>query len=149
MSEAILNRKARHDYFIEETVEAGMVLQGSEVKSLREGRVQLKDGFARVQGGEIFLHNVHMSPYAPAGGRGHDPERTRKLLLHRREIERLDGKQRQQGYTLIPLKLYFNKQGFAKVEIGLAKGKAEHDKRDTVARREADREMARALKRRS
>ncbi|MBI4208896.1 MAG: SsrA-binding protein SmpB [Deltaproteobacteria bacterium] len=148
MSEAIVNRKAWHDYHIEETVEAGIVLEGSEVKSLRAGRSQLKDGFARVHGGEIYLHNIHISPYAPAGGGGHDPNRTRKLLLHRREIERLDGKQRRQGYTLIPLRLYFNRQGFAKIEIGLAKGKAEHDKRDTLRRREANREMARAIKKR-
>lgn len=146
MSEAIHNRQARYNYSIEETLEAGMVLEGSEVKSLRAGRAQLKDSFARIHNGEAFLHNLHISPYPPAGGMGHEPERTRKLLLHRREIERLRGKQQQKGYSLIPLKIFFNKKGYAKVEIGLGKGKAKRDKRETLRKREAEREIARALK---
>ncbi len=141
-----VNRKARHDYFIDETLEAGLVLSGSEVKSLREGRANLKDSFARISGGEAVLVNVHISPYDPAARENHDPTRSRKLLLHRREIDRLSGKLREKGLTLIPLRLYFNARGRAMVELGLAHGKRQYDKRQTIKEREARRETARALR---
>lgn len=139
------NRKARHDYFIEETYEAGLVLQGTEVKALRLGRVNLRDGYAAIQGGEAFLYNVHIGPYDQGNRFNHEPLRIRKLLLHRREIDRLYGRVREQGYTLVPLRLYF-RRGRAKVEIGLARGKKAYDKREAVARREAERRARRALK---
>ncbi len=140
------NRKAYHDYFIEETLEAGIVLLGSEVKSLRLGRANLKDSYARIMGGELFLVNAHISPYSKADGFSqHDPGRTRKLLLHKREIKRLMGKTQERGYTLIPTKIYF-KDGKAKVEIALAKGKTLYDKRETMKRRAAKREIERAFK---
>lgn len=140
------NKKAYHDYFIEETVEAGVALTGPEVKSIRLGRINLKDSYARIKGGEVFLVNVHISPYAQADGfADYDPERTRKLLLHKREIRRLIGKTRVKGFTLVPTRVYF-KDGKAKVEIALARGKAFYDKRETLRRKDADREMARALK---
>lgn len=140
------NRKAYHDYTIEETMEAGIALTGPEVKSIRDGRVNLKDGFARIKNEEVWLLNVHISPYAQADGFGEqDPERTRKLLLHKKEIQRLIGKTREKGYTLVPTKLYF-KRGKVKVELGLAKGKARHDKRETIKRKETEREMSRAIK---
>ncbi len=140
------NRRARRDYHIEETVEAGLVLIGSEVKSLREGRANLKDSYARMRDGEMFLIKTYIAPYEPARD-GHEPERDRKLLMHRREIARLHGKVRERGYTLIPLEMYF-KNGRAKVTLALARGKKHYDKRETVARREAERSMARAMKRR-
>ncbi|HWO43287.1 MAG TPA: SsrA-binding protein SmpB [Candidatus Eisenbacteria bacterium] len=140
-----VNRQARHNYFIEETYEAGLVLVGSEVKSLREGKANLKDSYARVQKGEAFLLNAHVSPYSGANRFNHEPTRTRKLLLHRREIERLTGKTKERGLTLIPLRLYF-KNGRAKVELGLARGKKLHDKRETLRRKAAEREVERALK---
>lgn len=143
-----VNRKARHDYFIEETYEAGLVLLGSEVKSLREGKANLKDSFARILKGEAFLLNAHVSPYPGANRFNHDPTRTRKLLLHSREIERLTGKVNERGLTLIPLKLYF-KNGRAKVELGLARGKKLYDKRETLRRKAAQREVERSLKSRS
>jgi SsrA-binding protein len=139
------NRKALHDYFIEERFEAGLVLTGSEVKSLREGRANLKDAYARVLNDEAFLLGAHISPYGAASYNNHDPTRTRKLLLHREEIERLLGKTTQRGLTLIPLRLYW-KNGVAKVELGLAKGKRQHDKRETAKAREAEREIAKAMK---
>ena len=139
------NRKARHDYTIEDTLEAGLVLKGSEVKSLRAGRANLKDSYADVRGEEIYLVGTHISPYDPAAHLNHDPERDRKLLLHRKEIGKLIGKVNERGLTLIPLKMYF-KRGKAKVEIALAKGKRQYDKRETLKRKEADREMARAIK---
>ena len=139
------NRKALHDYFIEERFEAGLVLTGSEVKSLREGRANLKDAYARVLNDEAFLLGAHISPYGAASYNNHDPTRTRKLLLHREEIERLLGKTTQRGLTLIPLRLYW-KNGVAKVELGLAKGKRQHDKRETTKAREAEREIAKAMK---
>jgi len=141
-----VNRKARHDYFIEESVEAGLVLTGSEVKSLRDGRANLKDSFARVDHGEAFLVNAHISPYDPAARDGHEPTRSRKLLLHRREIDRLSGKVKEKGLTVIPLRLYFNARGRAKVELGLARGKRQYDKRQTIKEREARRETERALR---
>jgi SsrA-binding protein len=141
-----VNRKARHDYFIEETVEAGLILTGSEVKSLRDGRANLKDSFARVDRGEAFLVNAHISPYDAAARDGHEPTRSRKLLLHRREIDRLSGKVKEKGLTVIPLRLYFNARGRAKVELGLARGKRQYDKRQAIKEREARRETERALR---
>ncbi|NLM25898.1 MAG: SsrA-binding protein SmpB [Firmicutes bacterium] len=139
------NRKARHDYHIEETIEAGIVLQGTEVKSLRLGRVNLRDSFAKISKGEVFLHGLHISPYEHGNRFNHDPLRIRKLLLHRREINRLIGRVQEQGYTLVPLRLYF-KNGIAKVELALAKGKRLHDKRDALARKDAERRIERVLK---
>lgn len=139
------NRKARHDYFIEETYEAGLVLAGTEVKAIRQGRVNLRDGYAAIQGGEAFLHNVHIGPYDQGNRFNHEPLRTRKLLLHRREIDRLYGRVREKGYTLVPLRVYF-RRGRAKVEIGLARGKKQYDKRETIARREVERRIRRVLK---
>jgi SsrA-binding protein len=141
-----VNRKARHDYFIDETVEAGIILTGSEVKSLRDGRCNLKDSFARVSRGEAFIVNVHISPYDPAHRDNHDPTRSRKLLLHRLEIDRLEGKLNQKGLTLIPLRIYFNARGRAKIELGLGRGKKHYDKRQTIKEREAKRETARAMR---
>jgi SsrA-binding protein len=140
-----VNRRARHEFFIEDTVEAGLVLTGSEVKSLRAGRANLKDSYGRIDGNEAWLLNVHISPYGPASQFGHEPTRTRKLLLHRREIERLAGKVKEKGLTLIPLRLYF-KRGRAKVQLGLARGKKHYDKRAAIRERELDREAERALK---
>jgi SsrA-binding protein len=140
-----VNRQARHNYFIDETYEAGLVLVGSEVKSLREGKANLKDSYARIQRGEAFLLNAHVSPYAAANRMNHDPTRTRKLLLRRREIERLTGKTKERGLTLVPLRLYF-KNGRAKVELGLARGKKLYDKRETIRRKTAEREVERSLK---
>jgi SsrA-binding protein len=139
------NRKARHDFFIEEALEAGMALTGTEVKSLRGHRANLRDSYARVKNGEMFLHGVHIGAYAPAGPFSHQETRARKLLLHRREIERLWGRVRERGYSLVPLKLYF-KNGRAKVEIGLAKGKKLYDKREAIARKSTEREIQRAIK---
>jgi len=141
-----INRKARHDYFVDETFEAGLVLTGSEVKSLRDGRANLKDSFARFHGSELVLMNVHISPYDPASRQNHEATRSRKLLMHRRELDRLMGKLREKGLTLIPLRLYFNARGRAKVELGLAHGKRQYDKRQTIKEREARRETARALR---
>lgn len=140
------NRKARYDYAIEETVEAGLCLVGTEVKALREGSANLRDSFARVEGDQVMLHQCHISPYSHGNLANHDPLRPRKLLLHKEEIERLAGKAQRRGYTLVPLKLYFTKRGFAKVELGLAVGKKGPDRRETIKRREAEREMAGAFK---
>ena len=140
-----VNRQARHNYFIDETYEAGLVLLGSEVKSLRDGKANLKDSYARVQKGEAFLINAHVSPYPGANRFNHEPTRQRKLLLHAREIERLTGKTKEKGFTLVPLKMYF-KNGRAKVELGLARGKKLYDKRETLRRKESDREVERSLK---
>ena len=142
----VVNRKARHEYFIEETVEAGLVLTGSEVKSLRDGRCNLVDSFARIARGEAFISNVHISPYDPAHRDNHEPTRSRKLLLHRIEIDRLEGKLKQKGLTLIPLRIYFNARGRAKIELGLGRGKKLHDKRQSIKDREAKRETARAMR---
>lgn len=143
------NRKAFHDYFIEETFEAGIMLTGAEVKSLRAGRCNLKDSYARIKSGEVFLVNTHISPYGQADGFSHqEPDRTRKLLLHKREITRLLGKTREKGYTLVPTKIYF-KDGKAKVEVGLAKGKTSYDKRDDIKKRDVKREMEKALRSRN
>ncbi|MGE5673067.1 MAG: SsrA-binding protein SmpB [Mycobacterium leprae] len=139
------NRKARHDYFVEETYEAGIALQGTEVKSCRDGRVNLRDGYAEIQDGEIFLLNMHISPYEQANRFNHDPLRKRKLLMHRAEIRNLHGKIREKGYTLVPLRLYF-KEGRVKVELALAKGKKAYDKRSDIADRDAARDIARAMR---
>ena len=142
------NRRARHDYEVLEAVEAGLSLQGSEVKSLRAGRGDLKDGYGIIEQGQAWLVGVHISPYQFSREGGHDPDRTRKLLLHREEIERIRGKLEQKGLTLIPLRLYF-KEGKVKVEVALARGKAKYDKRETLKRRQAEREMQRAMRHRS
>ena len=139
------NRKAFHDYFIEETYEAGLSLIGTEVKSLREGKANLKESYALIKKGEVFLLNCHISPYSHGNLQNHDPLRTRKLLLNKKEISKLWVKTSQQGLTLIPLKLYF-KNGKAKVEIGLAKGKRQYEKRDSIKTREAKREIDRHMK---
>jgi SsrA-binding protein len=141
------NRKARHDYTILEAMEAGVVLTGTEVKSLRAGRASLVDGFATIDGGEVFLHGVHIPEYTQGTWTNHEPRRVRKLLLHKGEIDRLIGKTRESGLTLVPLQLYF-KDGKVKVEIALARGKRSYDKRQDLASRDADREIAKALGRR-
>ncbi|HSP96769.1 MAG TPA: SsrA-binding protein SmpB [Candidatus Dormibacteraeota bacterium] len=139
-----VNRRARHEFLIEETVEAGVALMGSEVKALREGKANLKDSYGRIENGEVWLWNAHISPYGPASQFGHEPTRTRKLLLHREEIERLHGKVKERGLTLVPLRLYF-KNGRAKIELALARGKKQHDKRDAIRDREQRREIDRAM----
>lgn len=138
------NRRARHDYFIDETYEAGIVLVGMEVKSIRDGRLSLQDSYAEIKDGEAWLYNMHISPYPQAHRFNPEPNRPRKLLLHRREIDRLRGKLEQRGYTLIPLSVYF-KRGKVKIELGLARGKRQYDKRRAIAEREARRELERAL----
>jgi SsrA-binding protein len=142
------NRKARHDYAIIETFEAGLVLTGTEVKSLRLGRASLVDGFATIDDGEVFLRNVHIPEYTQGSWTNHEPRRTRKLLLHRGEILRLIGKTKESGLTLVPIALYFS-AGKVKVEIGLARGKKSYDKRQDLAKRDADREVRKALGRRA
>lgn len=139
------NRQARHDYAIIDTWEAGIVLTGTEVKALREGKANISDAYGIVRNGEIYLLNLHISPYERGGYVNHEPTRTRKLLLHRKEIRRLIGAVEREGQTLIPLELYF-KKGKAKVALALGKGKKLHDKRETERQRDADREMARALR---
>jgi len=141
------NRKAFHDYHIEETVEAGISLLGTEVKSLREGKANLKDSYVLVKGGELFLLNCHISPYSHGNIMNHEPLRTRKLLLHKKQISSLTGTATAKGYTLIPLKLYF-KDSFVKVEIGLAKGKRLYEKREAIKEREAKREIEKTMKNR-
>jgi len=142
------NKKAYHDYFIEEKFEAGMVLQGTEVKSLRGGKANLNDSFALIRNGEAFLHNLHISPYDFGNRENHDPDRMRKLLLHKKEIGKLFGKIREQGYSFIPLRIYF-KNGLVKVELGLAKGKKLYDKREDLKKKEMKRDVAQALKQRN
>lgn len=143
------NRKARHDYDIEETFEAGIVLTGSEIKSVRAGRVNLRGSYARVLNDEVFLYDSHISPYEQSGTYfNHDPTRPRKLLLHRREISRLEGLVRQKGLTLVPLKVYF-KNRRAKLELGVARGKKSYDRREDIAKREAQRDIERVMKSRS
>jgi len=142
------NKKAYHDYFIDETYEAGLVLQGNEVKSIRAGKVSLKESFAHIKNSEIFLHNMHISPYSFGRQEEQDPRRTRKLLLRKMEIKRLIGKTKEKGYTLIPLKVYFS-NNFVKIELGLARGKKLYDKRKTIAEKTAKREVERALKERA
>jgi len=141
-----VNRKARHDYEILETYEAGLVLTGPEVKSVRQGKVSLAEAYARVNKGEIWLYNMHISPYDPVLQRNYDPRQPRKLLMHRREIDRLMGLTQQRGLTLIPLRIYFNERGYAKVELGLARGKRKVDRRREIMEREMKREVDRALR---
>ena len=141
-----VNRRAYHDYFIDEKLEAGIMLTGPEVKSMRNGRTNLRDGFVRIDGNEAWLENVHISPYAEANLMNQEPLRVRKLLMHRKEIASLIGKVRQKGYTLIPLRVYFSRN-HAKVEVGLARGKRQYDKREAIAERDAKRDIARAMRR--
>jgi SsrA-binding protein len=141
-----VNRRAFHDYFVDERYEAGLVLTGTEVKSLRAGRVNLRDGYVRLDGHEAWLENVHISSYAQGGYANHEPLRPRKLLLHAREIATLIGQVKQRGYTLIPLRLYFVRNR-VKVEVGLCRGKRQYDKRHALAEADARREMERALRR--
>lgn len=140
------NRKAYHDYHIEEKLEAGIVLKGTEVKSLRDGKVNLRDSYASVDRGEVILHNCHISPYSHGNIMNHDPLRPRKLLLHRKEISKLLGKTQQKGLTLVPLRVYFSQRGVAKVEVALARGKKQYDRREAIKEREAGREVERAMK---
>jgi SsrA-binding protein len=144
---AIANRRARHEYFILDSYECGIALVGSEVKSVRDGRANLSDAYARIEGGEVWLYGMHISPY-PFARIGHDPTRRRKLLLHRAEIDRLVGKLNEAGLTLVPLKVYFL-HGMAKVELAVAKGKRQYDKRQAMAERDAKREADRALRSRN
>jgi len=139
------NRQARHRYNLLDKWEAGLVLTGTEVKSLRDGKAQIKDGYAALRDGEVWLHNVHIPPYAPASRENHEPERPRKLLMHKHEIERLIGKTREKGLTLVPTRMYF-RGGRAKVEIALARGKDVGDKRQAIKEREMKREMERAVR---
>ncbi|GIW10885.1 MAG: SsrA-binding protein SmpB [Chloroflexi bacterium] len=140
-----VNRKAFHDYTVEETFEAGLALTGTEIKSLRQGAVDLREGYARPEGGELWLYGVHIAPYAQGTVNSHEPKRKRKLLLHRREIDYLSAKVQERGLTLVPLRVYI-KRGRAKVALGLARGKKQYDKREAIARREAERAIAQALK---
>ena len=140
------NRKARHNYLIEDTLEAGIVLTGTEVKALRQGRASIGESYAADQGGEIYLVNAHIPEYQAASRFNHEPRRPRKLLLHRREVNRLLGQIQREGYTLVPLSLYFNRRGIAKVQLGLAKGKRQVDKRETAKQRDWNRQKARLLR---
>ncbi|MDH4140863.1 MAG: SsrA-binding protein SmpB [Coriobacteriia bacterium] len=143
------NKKAYHDYFIEETFEAGIVLTGTEVKSLRERGAALRDSFATIRRGEAWLHNVHISPYSHGNRANVDTDRMRKLLLHKKEIRYLVGKTAERGFTLVPLKLYFDANNRAKIELGLARGKKQYDKRAAIAERDQKRDMERALRERT
>jgi len=144
LSPRINNRRALHEYFIEAKLECGIALQGTEVKSLRQGKAQLQEAFARVENGQLILHGAHIDPYDKAGISNHNPLRERKLLAHRREIKKLADATRERGTTLIPLAIYF-KNGRAKVEIGVARGKQHHDKRQSIKKKEMDREMRKAM----
>ena len=150
VTEALItdNRKARHDYHLLESFEAGIVLLGTEVKAIREGRVNLRDSYGRLEDGEVYLHNIHISPYSHCGYATHEPLRRRKLLLHKREIRKLIGKVVERGMTLVPTRMYFAR-GLVKVTVSLAKGKRTYDKRETVRRRDADREARAAIKERA
>jgi len=140
------NRKARHDYFVLETIEAGIALTGTEVKSARLGRVNLQDAYASFAHGELYVHHVHISPYAQGNRMNHEPYRERKLLLHRKELDAIVGRARERGITLVPLRMYFNDRGLCKLELGLCRGKKLYDKREDLKERDAKREMERALK---
>ncbi|MDA8165739.1 MAG: SsrA-binding protein SmpB [Desulfobacteraceae bacterium] len=140
------NKKAYHDFFIDEVLETGMVLKGSEVKSLRDGKANLRDGYAKVKDGEVFLHGVHISPYSHATYDAPDPMRVRKLLLSKREIRKLIGKVKEKGIALVPLKIYFNERGKAKLALGMARGKKLYDKRATLKEKESNREMERSFR---
>jgi SsrA-binding protein len=142
------NRRVYHDYFIDETMEAGLVLTGTEVKSVRAGRVNLREAYARIEKGEAWLWNAHISPYDHGNRFNHEPQRTRKLLLHRTEIARLNTTMKKKGYTLVPVRIYF-KRNHAKVELGLARGKKLYDKRDSIAERDSKRDIERAMRSRN
>ncbi|KUO64372.1 MAG: SsrA-binding protein [Gracilibacter sp. BRH_c7a] len=142
------NRKARHDYFVEERYEAGIILTGTEIKSIRAGRVNLKDSYAEISGGEVWLTQMHISPYEQGNRFNHEPLRKRKLLLNRTEIVKLNAQVQQQGMTLIPLRIYL-KKGMAKIDLGLCKGKKNYDKRDDIAKKDAKRDMERELRERN
>ena len=141
------NKKAYHNYFIDSTLEAGMVLKGSEVKSLRAGKVNLKDGYARIKNGEVFLYKVHISPYSHATYDAPDSERIRKLLLSRREIKKLISKTQDKGFALLPMKIYFKSNGKAKIELGLGRGKKLYDKRAVLKKKDSDRDLERVMQR--
>lgn len=141
----ITNRKARHEYHIEDTLEAGLVLQGTEVKALREGKANLQEAYCAIEGDEMYLQQMHISPYRHGSINNHDPVRKRKLLLHRREIEKWRKASQQKGYTIVPLKIYF-KNGLAKMQIGLGRGKKLYDKRADIAERDTQRQLDRAMK---
>ena len=140
------NRKAYHNYHIEENIEAGISLYGTEIKSLRHGKANLADSYATIKDGEAFLLNAHISPYSHGNIQNHDPLRTRKLLLHKKEISKLQGKLTNKGYTLVALKIYFNEKGIAKVELGLARGKRQYEKKEAIKEREVRRELEKAMK---
>ena len=141
------NKKARHDYFIEETYEAGIVLTGTEIKSVRQGKVSIKESSAKVENGEMIIYGMNISPYDHGNRYNVDPLRPRKLLLHKKEIQKLIGYITLKGLTLVPLRMYINEQGRAKVELAVARGKKDHDKRDSIAKRDADRRMQQAMRR--
>lgn len=143
-----LNRKARHDYFVVDTFECGVVLTGTEIKSVRAGKVNLKDGYAKFERGELWLMNVHISPYEKASWAQHDPRQNRKLLLHKSELRRLGAKVKEKGFTLVPLSMYLKEGRLAKVALALAQGKSEHDRRDAIIARDAKRAIARELRNR-
>ena len=140
------NRKAFHNYSIEEKIEAGLILKGTEVKSLREGRVNLREAYATVAQGKAVLHNCHIGEYSHGNIMNHEPLRTRGLLLHKKQIQKLTGQVQQKGLTIVPLRIYFNLRGTAKIELGLARGKKHYDRRESVKKREAGRDMERAMK---
>lgn len=144
-----VNRKARHDYFIVDTIECGIVLTGTEIKSVRDGKVNLKDGYAKIEKGELWLMNVHISPYEKASWYQHDPRQNRKLLLHKAELRKLGSKIKEKGFTLVPLSMYLKGGRLAKVALGVAQGKTAHDKRDAIIERDAKRSMAREIRNRT
>lgn len=144
-----VNRKARHDYFIVDTIECGIVLMGTEIKSVRDGKVNLKDGYAKIEKGELWLMNVHISPYEKASWYQHDPRQNRKLLLHKAELRKLGSKIKEKGFTLVPLSMYLKGGRLAKVALGVAQGKTAHDKRDAIIERDAKRSMAREIRNRT
>lgn len=141
------NKKARHDYFIEETYETGIVLTGTEIKSIRQGKVNIKESYAKVENGEMMIYGMHISPYDHGNRFNVDPLRPRKLLLHKREIQKLIGYTTQKGLTLVPLRMYINEKGRAKLELAVARGKKDYDKRNSIAKRDADRRMQQAMRR--
>jgi SsrA-binding protein len=147
-AKTIVNRKARHEYHIDDTYEAGIALSGTEIKSIRAGKANLQDSYARIENGELVLYNMHISPYEQGNRFNHEPKRPRKLLMHKREIMRLFGQTREKGFSLIPLKVYFKNGKWAKVELALARGKKQYDKREDIAARDAQRDMDRAIRER-
>ena len=140
------NKKARHEYFIEEVIEAGIVLTGTEIKSVRQGKVNLKESYAKIENGELIIYGMHISPYEQGNRFNVDPIRPRKLLLHKQEIRKINGAMTLKGLSIVPLTMYLNEQGMAKLEIAVARGKKEHDKRDTTAKKDADRKIQQAVK---